>query len=269
MERLHISRYSAEQLYTRGRKLRRMAKSAKVDMTRQALEILASRVEKAAGRAVAEHGVIYASCPAMPAGTDFADAWQTACRHVGERYVDPATLEHPEVTGECYQLACLLVAYGMTEPLSTVTEARPTITAAIPAVSSSGQRVLVVDDVADVLVSIGAFLANAGFTVLKADNGDEAMRIIASDLSIDVLVTDFAMPGLNGADLITQAMDIRPSLKAVVITGYPNADGLAELPAGTTVLVKPFRRDALVTMVKSRLTGDVGHARPAKVLEPV
>ena len=61
-------------------------------------------------------------------------------------------------------------------------------------------------------------------------------------------------------DLITQAMQIRPSLKALIITGYPNAAGLANLPTGTMVLSKPFRRNALVAAVKSLLGSD-GAAR--------
>ena len=94
---------------------------------------------------------------------------------------------------------------------------------------NTDHHILVVDDVADVLVVVGAFLAREGFAVQKAASGDEALRwIIASDPRIDVLVTDFARPGLSGSDLTEQALKIRPNLRALVITGYPKADGLAE-----------------------------------------
>ena len=73
-----------------------------------------------------------------------------------------------------------------------------------------------------------------------------------------MLITDFAMPGLNGVELIAQATQIRPNLKTLVITGYPDADGLAELPPHTTILVKPFRRDVLIAGVRSLL----GEMRP-------
>ena len=112
-----------------------------------------------------------------------------------------------------------------------------------------------VDDATDVLVTVGAFLANAGFAVQKATSGDQALELIANDPQIEVLVTDFAMPGLSGADLITQAMQVRPDLKTLVITGYPSADGLAEVAAHTKILVKPFRRAALIAEVKV-LVGD-------------
>ena len=62
------------------------------------------------------------------------------------------------------------------------------------------------------------------------------------------------MPGLTGGELIALAVQMQPKLKALVITGYPNADGVAaELPSNTSVLVKPFRRNALIASVKSLL----------------
>jgi DNA-binding NtrC family response regulator len=77
------------------------------------------------------------------------------------------------------------------------------------------------------------------------------------------------MPGLNGADLIAQAVQIRPSLKALVITGYPNVDGLSDLPAGITVLAKPFRRDALVAAVESLVGTGSDQNLTASVFERV
>ena len=170
-------------------------------------------------------------------------------------------------------MACMMVAYGITadtEPLPPRWAGHRTPTASTTGTSRAcSHNVIVVDDVADVLVSMGAFLKNAGFGVRKAANGDEALRAIASDASIDVLVTDFAMPGLNGADLIAQAVQIRPSLKALVITGYPNVDGLSDLPAGITVLAKPFRRDALVAAVESLVGTGSDQNLTASVFERV
>jgi CheY-like chemotaxis protein len=124
-------------------------------------------------------------------------------------------------------------------------------------------HVLLVDDVADVLVTVGAFLVREGFTVQKAANGNEALRIIASDPRIDLLVTDFVMPDLSGAELIAHAVRIQPNLKAMVITGYPNADGLAELPLHTTILVKPFRQLTLIARIMSMLDEMLDEMRTA------
>ena len=115
------------------------------------------------------------------------------------------------------------------------------------------QSILVVDDDAEALVTIGAFLVNSGFTVEKAASGDEALRKIVADPSINVLVTDLLMPGMSGADLITHAKRVRPNLRSLVITGYPNADEVAELTPHAPILIKPFRRATLITEVKSLL----------------
>ena len=130
---------------------------------------------------------------------------------------------------------------------------RPHNAETVTAPSHTDHHILLVDDAADVLVTAGAFLAKEGFAVEKAPNGDEALSLISRNPKIDVLVTDFAMPGLSGVELIAQAVQIRPNLRAIVITGYPNADGLAELPPNTTILAKPFRRASLIGRIQSLL----------------
>src|SRR5579864_3971617 len=72
---------------------------------------------------------------------------------------------------------------------------------------------LLVDDHPDVLVTTGAFLAAAGFDVVRADNGDEALTYLASGQVFVLLVTDYAMPGVSGVDLATQALERLPALK--------------------------------------------------------
>jgi DNA-binding NtrC family response regulator len=115
------------------------------------------------------------------------------------------------------------------------------------------QHVLIVDDEANVLASVGVFLEKAGFAVHKSVSGNDALRIISNDSAIEILVTDFAMPGMSGAELISEAMQIRPNLKALIMTGYPDADGMTDLPRDMPILVKPFRRTELITRVKSLL----------------
>jgi CheY-like chemotaxis protein len=171
-----------------------------------------------------------------------------------QHYVQPETMQHPRVQFASRELAYTLIAYG----LAASTQARqPQASEAPHGAEQSNEltkrHVLLVDDVDDVLVSAGAFLVKEGYAVQRAASGDEALRLIASDPLIEVLVTDFAMPGLTGGELIALAVEKRPNLKALVITGYPNADGLADLPSNTSVLAKPFRRNALIAGVKALL----------------
>ena len=183
---------------------------------------------------------------------------------IARHFVLPETRAHPVIQSATTRLAYTLMAYGLVPTKSESVAAQPDMAVQQIGVSVAdrprdiARHLFVINDVADVLVTFGAFLADEGFTVLPAATGDEALRLIASDPRIDVLVTDYAMPGLSGAELIGQATQIRPFLKALVITGYPNADGLAELPPQTSILVKPFRRDTLVAGVRSLL----GEAQP-------
>jgi CheY-like chemotaxis protein len=172
------------------------------------------------------------------------------------------TSRHRELVAQAIELSHLMAAYGLVPTQAEFaagrsdTEARNS--AAQEAHSAGGvlrpagavRHVLVVDDVPDVLVSVTAFLKTAGFLVLTATDGDTALRLIATDSRIGVLITDYVMPGMSGVDLIDQAVRLRPHLKALLITGFPQADGLAELSPHVTVLAKPFRRAALIAQVR-------------------
>ncbi len=112
-------------------------------------------------------------------------------------------------------------------------------------------RALLVDDHPDVLVGVGAYLESAGFDVVRAGSGDEALAYLACGQTFDLLVTDYAMPGLNGAELAVQALEQVPDLKVLIITGYPSDAGLFDRPANVALLAKPFRRAALIEVLQS------------------
>jgi CheY-like chemotaxis protein len=269
--RVHIplSQYTIAQLHAKASRLREMAESARTAGDFEALQRLSARFEDLADRREVETSEVYgvADISAFhtteldtPLGMPPPEALRMATEAMCKHYIMPETRNHPVVRSECMRLAYTLFAYGLvpTKPARAVTQSALPTTMFVKEKRQAEPRhtthqLLVVDDVSDVLVTVGAFLSNVGFAVRKAANGDEALRMIASDPDIDVLVTDFAMPGLSGADLIAQGVQVRPKLKSLVITGYPNADGLAELPPNTIILAKPFRRDALITAVKSLL----------------
>jgi CheY-like chemotaxis protein len=112
-------------------------------------------------------------------------------------------------------------------------------------------RALLVDDHPDVLVTTAAFLAAAGFDVVRASDADEALAHLASGHMFTLLVTDYAMPGLNGVDLATQALEQFPALKVIIITGFPSDAGLFQRPSSVALLAKPFRRAALIERLQS------------------
>jgi CheY-like chemotaxis protein len=119
-------------------------------------------------------------------------------------------------------------------------------TAALPRATG---RILLVDDASDVLVTTSAFLEKAGFSVVRAKDGNDALARLAGGDRFDALVTDFAMPGMNGVDLIAEGRLIQPHLPALIITGFAEVHGQAALPEGVPVLHKPLTRlDLLKTI---------------------
>lgn len=107
-------------------------------------------------------------------------------------------------------------------------------------------RVLLVDDDPDVLVTTGAFLECAGLRVARTSSGVQALTILASGERFDALVTDHAMPGLNGAGLVAEGRLVQPGLPALIITGFAEIGPEKALPEGVRMLHKPFPREELI-----------------------
>jgi PAS domain S-box-containing protein len=106
------------------------------------------------------------------------------------------------------------------------------------------RRVLVVDDnpaVRDVTV---AMLQNLGCQVFQADGGTAALQMLADHADVDVLVADFAMPGMNGADLALAARALRPALAVLLVTGFVDLSALGDVDPDW-LLPKPFTESQL------------------------
>ncbi|WP_077146337.1 PAS domain-containing protein [Sphingopyxis sp. KK2] len=103
--------------------------------------------------------------------------------------------------------------------------------AAASAASPSGRRhvVLAVDDDAIILMNTAALLEDLGHEVLEAASGDEALELLEARPDIDLLITDQAMPGMTGSELIAAVQAGRPDLPVILATGYgetPATNGL-------------------------------------------
>jgi CheY-like chemotaxis protein len=99
-----------------------------------------------------------------------------------------------------------------------------------------------------------------GYSVLEAENGTAALNIAGShDGTIELLITDLKMPGMNGRDLATRLKHRHPTIKVLYITGY--FDSAEVLDTDTQVLEKPFTPDTLLRMVHTVLAG---HDEPTK-----
>jgi CheY-like chemotaxis protein len=95
-------------------------------------------------------------------------------------------------------------------------------------------------------------LGDLGYEVIEASSAAEALRLLRSGDAPDLMITDYLMPGMNGAELIEHARPLAPSTRLMLITGYSN---VAEGPAAAVPrLAKPFRQADLAEMVASLLT---------------
>lgn len=111
---------------------------------------------------------------------------------------------------------------------------------------------LLVDDEDLVRMSTAHMLSDLGFDVVEASSGEGALSMLAAGLDPQLLVTDHLMPGMTGAQLVEAVRTDRPSLKALIVSGYAEAEGIdPALPR----LTKPFRRDELSAMLAA-LTSD-------------
>ena len=120
--------------------------------------------------------------------------------------------------------------------------------------------ILVVDDDVIVLMNAVAMLEDMGHRVHEASSGQAALDIL-DGYSIDLLITDYAMPGISGTELIDAAVRRRPEMKTALVSGY------ADLPEGTEVLIprlaKPYDDSDL-----HRLISTVMDENPSKPLQP-
>jgi DNA-binding NtrC family response regulator len=105
------------------------------------------------------------------------------------------------------------------------------------------KTVLLADDESAVTLLFELELTRMGYHVITAHNGSEAARI-GSDLNqpIDVLITDWKMPGMTGDLLARQLMEGRPTLVVILMSGYDEAEEIAKTfdPARVTFLHKPI-----------------------------
>jgi CheY-like chemotaxis protein len=115
--------------------------------------------------------------------------------------------------------------------------------------------VLVVDDESTVRATLAMSLADSGFTVLTAENGYDAIRVLSDHPEIDLLLTDIVMPHReNGFDLARQAKLMRPHLKVMYITAFAEMEETDRGPKYGEVVRKPFRQDRLVRDIWRTLT---------------
>ncbi|WP_343712886.1 response regulator [Inquilinus sp.] len=122
-------------------------------------------------------------------------------------------------------------------------------------------RILVVDDDNAVREITAAMLRELGHRVLEAGSGGAALELLESEPGIELMVVDFAMPGMNGAELARHARQRRPGLPLLFVTGFIDRAALSGI-ADAQILGKPFGHDELARKIASVLHSEAQAAGP-------
>jgi PAS domain S-box-containing protein len=111
-------------------------------------------------------------------------------------------------------------------------------------------KVLLVDDHDGVRTTTAALLRDLGHSVVEASDGPAVISLLRADPGCcELLITDYAMPRVSGAEVIRQGRALRPGLPAIIITGYADAQSISRRPEDVLVLAKPFTADQLTAAV--------------------
>jgi PAS domain S-box-containing protein len=183
-----------------------------------------------------------------------AAAYQIARQSGGEVRAD----------GEGFHLYVPMVSRAERDAERMAEAAAPPAPAAPPAEEPKLETILVVEDEGGIRALVRKILRRQGYHVLEASQGEEALAILRDHGDkIDLLLTDVMMPGMNGVELSYKAVEVRPEIRVMFVSGYTDESLLeaGKFPQGTAFLQKPFTLGSLLGKVREVL--DAGKSREA------
>ncbi len=132
--------------------------------------------------------------------------------------------------------------------------------------SLRGALILLVDDDSAVREVTASMLRELGYGVFEVGSGGAALDLLEEEPNIDLVVLDFAMPGMNGIEVARQVSSRFSSLPVLFITGYADKTALGEI-GDARIVKKPFVGDELADKVRAALTK--GHIDPTGKVVPI
>ena len=144
------------------------------------------------------------------------------------------------------------------------THERPVQRAGAPssrAARGGSERILLVEDEADLRRALHMLLSGNGYAVIDAGDGATALRMASEDEGeIDLLITDVVMPRMGGLELVEEMSVKRPGTRVLLMSGHLNHPSLRDWtpPPGVALLPKPFDPEDLTSMVREVLDAPAG-----------
>ncbi len=131
-----------------------------------------------------------------------------------------------------------------------------------------GARILLVDDDNAVREVTRAMLHEMGYRVFEAGSGGAALDLLDREQDIDIAVIDFAMPGMNGAELARHIRVKRPTFPILFVTGFADRTALAGV-AANAIVGKPFAERELARKIRLALANRAAVARAGDKITPL
>lgn len=133
---------------------------------------------------------------------------------------------------------------------------------------SNKNCVLILDDDPDVRKAVRLIVEDLGWTTLEAENGEEGMQLLR-DNPVDIVVSDVWMPKVDGISFIKSAMEARPDLRILAVSGGGSAPAalslkMTEMYGASSILYKPFTLEELSAKLRglADATEHLGEAPP-------
>jgi CheY-like chemotaxis protein len=124
-------------------------------------------------------------------------------------------------------------------------------------IPGQGETVLIVDDEPTLRMLMSDVLNELGYTAIEASDAVAAIKVLQSNVRVDLLITDVGLPGgMNGRQVADAGRITRPQMKVLFVTGYAEnaAVGNGHLAPGMQILTKPFAMEALASRIKAILS---------------
>jgi len=128
-------------------------------------------------------------------------------------------------------------------------------------------RVLLVDDERAIRTALQRVLAGAGFEVVAAASGEQALVVLSGAPPFDVVLTDLEMPTMRGSELVLAIRKVDPEIPIVVLTGHCSAQQIESLlgSGASNCVGKPISGDQLVKALHEAMRGQPGVRNQAAV----
>jgi PAS domain S-box-containing protein len=124
--------------------------------------------------------------------------------------------------------------------------------------AEAGETVLIVDDEPTLRMLVTEVLQDLGYAAIEAADGASGLKVLQSEVRIDLLITDVGLPGgINGRQMADIARQSRPALKVLFVTGYAETAAVSsdQLEPGMHIMTKPFSLEMLGSRIKAIIAG--------------